>query len=86
MKFKRRDFIPLAAAGMLAGYGVLESKKKRPRRLSGTSAVTVVKVPSYSHELAAPMLEGIRQCGLDVRGQRVLLKPMMFTTRPRIRI
>ena len=82
MKVKRRDFIPLAAAGLLAGYAGWESKTKRPRRLSGHSPVTVVKVSSYANDLVAPMLEGIRQCGLDVRGRRVLLKPNLVEFDP----
>jgi uncharacterized protein (DUF362 family) len=75
MKFKRRDFIPLAGAGLLAGYAGLESRKKAQSRLTGTSPVAVVKAASYSDDLVSRMLQGIRACGLDVRGQRVLLKP-----------
>ncbi|MEQ1949548.1 MAG: DUF362 domain-containing protein, partial [Bryobacteraceae bacterium] len=41
----------------------------------GRSAVAIVKADSYSHDLASRMLEGIRECGLDVKGKTVLLKP-----------
>jgi len=37
--------------------------------------VAVVKADSYSHDLENRMREGIRECGLDVRGKTVLLKP-----------
>jgi uncharacterized protein (DUF362 family) len=75
MKFTRRDFIPLTAAGALAGYAGLQARKAPARRLTGSSVVAVVKAASYSQDLVSRMLEGIRECGLNVRGQRVLLKP-----------
>ena len=40
-----------------------------------TSAVAVVKAASYSKDLADAMLRGILECGLDVAGKTVLLKP-----------
>jgi uncharacterized protein (DUF362 family) len=75
MKIKRRDFVPLAGAGLLAAYAGWESRKKPVQRLNGPSPVAVVKAASYSKDLPSRMLEGIRECGLDVRGRRVLLKP-----------
>jgi uncharacterized protein (DUF362 family) len=75
MKLKRRDFIPIGAAGLFASYAGVESWRKNARRLPGTSAVAIVKAASYSDDLASRMLAGIRACGLDVKGQRVLLKP-----------
>jgi uncharacterized protein (DUF362 family) len=76
MKMKRRDFIPLAGAAVMAGYAGYQAKKTPPpRRLPGPSPVAVVKAASYSDDLVSRMLEGIRQCQLDVRGKSVLLKP-----------
>jgi hypothetical protein len=76
MKMKRRDFIPLAGAAVMAGYAGYQAKKTPPpRRLPGPSPVAVVKARSYSDDLVSRMLEGIRQCRLDVRGKSVLLKP-----------
>ncbi|HXP84479.1 MAG TPA: DUF362 domain-containing protein [Bryobacteraceae bacterium] len=75
MNLKRRDFVPIAAAGLFASYAGVESWRKNARRLPGTSAVAIVKAAAYSDDLASRMLEGIRACGLDVKGQRVLLKP-----------
>ncbi|PYT18806.1 MAG: hypothetical protein DMG59_02790 [Acidobacteria bacterium] len=37
--------------------------------------MAVVKAASYSDDLVKRMLDGIRECGLDVQGKRVLLKP-----------
>lgn len=73
----RRKFIGLAAAGVAGTYAGL--KLQRPPKLpdgpSGSSAVAILRARSYSDDLVSRMLEGIRQCGLDARGKRVLLKP-----------
>jgi len=44
--------------------------------------VAIVKASSYSEDLVKRMLEGIRACGLDVRGLRVLLKPNLVEFDP----
>lgn len=75
MKMKRRDFVPLAAAGLLAGYAGVDARRKNALRIRGNSAVAVVKAASYSDDLVSRMLDGIRACGLAVRGKSVLLKP-----------
>jgi uncharacterized protein (DUF362 family) len=82
MKFTRRDFIPLAGAAALAGYAAWDAKKQTVPRVTGKSAVAVVKASSYSDDLAGRMLEGIRECGLDVRGKKVLLKPNLVEFDP----
>jgi uncharacterized protein (DUF362 family) len=73
----RRKFIPLAGAAVLGTYAGL--KLQRPPKLPdgppGNSAVSVQRARSYSDDLVSRMIEGIRQCGLDPRGKRVLLKP-----------
>lgn len=66
----------------MAGYAALDSRKTPPRRISGSSAVAIVKASSYSDDLANRMLEGVRACGLDVRGQKVLLKPNLVEFDP----
>ena len=52
---------------------------KKPPKLAdgpaGKSAVTIIRARSYSDDLVSRMLEGVKQCGLDVRGKRILLKP-----------
>jgi uncharacterized protein (DUF362 family) len=54
-------------------------KLRRPPKLPdgppGTSPVAIIRAKSYADDLASRMLQGIRECGLDVRGKRVLLKP-----------
>ena len=73
----RRQFIPLAGIAATAGYASI--KLQKPPKISdgppGHSAVAIVRARSYSEDLVSRMLEGVRQCGLDVRGKRVLLKP-----------
>ena len=82
MKITRRDFIPLAGAGLLAGYAGIEGAKRKPTRITATSEVAVIKAASYSDDLESRMIEGIRACGLDVRGKRVLLKPNLVEFDP----
>jgi uncharacterized protein (DUF362 family) len=73
----RRKFALLSGAAVVGTYGGLKLQKppKVPDGPLGKSPVVIVKARSYSDDLAGRMLEGIRQCGLDVRGKRVLLKP-----------
>lgn len=78
----RREFISIAAAAAIAGFagfqgGSEKEAKPAPLPFAGrrSSPVVVVKAESYTHDLAGRMREGIRECGLDVRGKSVLLKP-----------
>lgn len=78
----RRDFLPLAGAGLFAGYaGFKGGKQDRPTQ-TGSSSVVVVKAASYSTDLASRILQGIRACKLDVRGLKVLLKPNLVEFDP----
>jgi uncharacterized protein (DUF362 family) len=60
-----------------AGYASyrLQRKEPLPDGPPGNSAVAIIKARSYSEDLVSHMLEGVKQCGLDARGKRVLLKP-----------
>jgi uncharacterized protein (DUF362 family) len=78
----RRSFFPVAGASLLAGYAGFQGSKTRSRGPKGSSPVAVVKARSYSDDLVKRMLEGIRECGLDVRGQKVLLKPNLVEFDP----
>ena len=73
----RREFIPLAGIAVTASYAALKSQKppRLPDGPAGKSAVAIVRAKSYSEDLVSRMLDGVRECGLDVRGKRVLLKP-----------
>ncbi len=81
MKINRREFLPIAGAGLLAGIAGFEGGRI-PARRGGSAAVAVVKAGSYSDDLVKRMMEGIRACGLDVRGQKVLLKPNLVEFDP----
>jgi len=78
----RREFLPVAGASLLAGYAGFSGGKTRPRHSLGSPAVAVVKASSYSQDLVSRILEGVRACKLDVRGQRVLLKPNLVEFDP----
>jgi uncharacterized protein (DUF362 family) len=78
----RREMLAIAGAGALAGYAGFRGGRQDGQKpetaspLAGQkSAVTIVKAASYSQDLADAMLRGILECGLDVTGMRVLLKP-----------
>ena len=68
-RLTRRQFLPAGAAALAACGG------SHPPPAAGRAAVAIVKASSYSTDLASRMLEGVRACGLDVRGKRILLKP-----------
>jgi uncharacterized protein (DUF362 family) len=71
---RRRDVWP--ASVLAAGAAsVALSGEPEVERPGGESPVAIVRASSYSVELVRPMLDGIRACGLDVRGRNVLLKP-----------
>jgi len=83
----RRKFALLSGAAVVGGYaGVKLQKPPKPEKLSdgpaGQSAVAIIRARSYSDDLAGRMLEGIRQCGLDVRGKSILLKPNLVEFDP----
>ena len=71
---KRRDLIPVAAIGAVGIYAVTRPEKRRGGSVE-PSAVAVVKAATYEADLTGQMARGIAECGLDVRGKRVLLKP-----------
>ena len=82
MKLKRRDFFTMAGTVGLAGYAAWDTHKAAPPKRPGTSAVAVMKAASYTVDLAGKITAGIRACGLEVRGQRVLLKPNLVEFDP----
>ena len=76
----RRRFLPLIGVAATASYAAMKLQKyEKPPKLPdgpvGRSAVAIIRTKSYSEDLVSRMLEGVRQCGLDARGKRVLLKP-----------
>ena len=76
MKITRRELGWGAGAALLAGYAGWDGRRQRtPFEARTKAAVAIVPARSYGEDLVRPILEGVRACGLDVRGQRVLLKP-----------
>ncbi len=76
LKMSRRLFVPMGGAGLAAAYTALRART--PERLvspPGTSVVAIAKVSGYRCDLVRPILDGVRACGLNVRGKNVLLKP-----------
>lgn len=71
----RRALVPFAAAGAAAGYANWKFGEMPRPSLPGRSAVAIVRAESYSADLAGCIRRGIAECGLDVRGKSVLLKP-----------
>lgn len=82
MKITRRDVFTVAGASVVAGYAGWDGRRMRLAETHGKSAVTIVKASSYSEDLVKRMLEGVRACGLDVRGKKVLLKPNLVEFDP----
>jgi uncharacterized protein (DUF362 family) len=75
MNPNRREFLAVAGASVFAGYAGFEGAPTRPHPLKNNSAVSVIRAKAYNDDLVSRILEGVKQCGLEVRGQRVLLKP-----------
>jgi len=72
---RRRDIIPLAGLGALAGYAAVRKEPGPERPGLPKSPVAVLKAPNYQVDLADLIYRGVQTCGLDVRGKNVLLKP-----------
>jgi uncharacterized protein (DUF362 family) len=78
----RREFLAVAGASVAAGYvGYTGGRREKPKSevklplASRMSSAVIVKADSYSRDLAGIMMQGILECGLDVTGKSVLLKP-----------
>ena len=73
----RRKFLVLSGAAAVGAYASVKLQKTPPLANGprGNSAVSIMRAHSYNEDLVTRMLAGITQCGLDVRGKRVLLKP-----------
>ena len=65
----RRD---LLAAAALTHWGCSRTTVQATRP---ASPVSILKASSYSADLLSILTQGAQQCGLEVRGQRVLIKP-----------
>src|ERR1700736_1861863 len=85
-KFDRRSFITVAGAAAVAGWAKVRFPKLgvpwHRAAVAPRSSVAIVKASSYNSELAQRMLEGLKLCGLDVKGKKVLLKPNLVEWDP----
>ncbi len=72
----RRDFIPLAAAGLLSGIAGFQGGRTTP--LPGPDSAKVrLRKAQYEDDLTEFILESFHEQDLDVTGARVLLKPYL---------
>jgi uncharacterized protein (DUF362 family) len=83
MSPNRREFLAVAGASVFAGYAGFAGATPARHLERSSSAVSIIKAKSYSDDLVSRILEGVKQCGLDVRGQRVLLKPNLVEFDPK---
>jgi uncharacterized protein (DUF362 family) len=83
MSPNRREFLAVAGASVFAGYAGFTGATPTRHSAQKTASVSVIKAKSYSDDLVIRILEGAKQCGLDVRGQRVLLKPNLVEFDPK---
>src|SRR5580658_4446352 len=82
MSPNRREFLAVAGASVFAGYAGFTGATPTRHTVQKTSSVSVIKAKSYTDDLVSRILEGVKQCGLDVRGKRVLLKPNLVEFDP----
>jgi len=79
----RREFLAVAGASVFAGYAGFTGATPIRHAAQRSSSVSVIKAKAYSEDLVSRILEGVKQCGLNVRGQRVLLKPNLVEFDPK---
>ena len=89
MNSNRRELLAVAGASLVAGYAGFHGGRQPEQRPAAAlplarakAHVAVLTAPSYTYDLVDRMLEGIRACGLDVRGKSVLLKPNLVEFDP----
>ncbi len=83
MSPNRREFLAVAGASVFAGYAGFAGAPQPHRAPQKPSSVSIIKAKSYSDDLVSRILDGVKQCGLDVRGQRILLKPNLVEFDPK---
>jgi uncharacterized protein (DUF362 family) len=73
----RRDFLRSGVTASVApGFSSwLIDKRQRKQERPGRSPVVVAKASHYEADLASILRRGLRECGVQVKGQRILLKP-----------
>jgi uncharacterized protein (DUF362 family) len=83
----RRDFLKYTALGSLypAVAGCDQSVRWQPQafRKKDRSHVAILAAKSYDQPLKDIIVRGIRMCGLEVKGKRIVLKPNLVEFDPK---
>jgi uncharacterized protein (DUF362 family) len=71
----RREFIPLAAAGLLSGTaGFIGGRRAVPER-EARSTVHLANATAYTEDLVTPIFESLRASEVAIESKKILLKP-----------
>ncbi len=83
----RRDFLKYSAVGSLlpivAGCDQSAKWDRAAFRKKDQSRVAIMSAARYDQPLKDTIIRGIKACGLEVRGKRVLLKPNLVEFDPK---
>ncbi|MEP7355110.1 MAG: DUF362 domain-containing protein [Acidobacteriota bacterium] len=79
---RRRELLPLLGAGLTAGFAGWNGGRKVAVRSFPNPSVAVIKAASYSIDLTAKIVDGLKACKLDPSGKTVLLKPALVDLDP----
>ena len=83
----RRDFLKYSAVGSLlpivAGCDQSAKWERAAFRKKDRSRVAIMSAARYDQPLKDTIIRGIKACGLEVRGKRVLLKPNLVEFDPK---
>jgi uncharacterized protein (DUF362 family) len=76
-KITRRQWALMSSVAAATGYWSYKGSQiqKVPEGPTGKSRVAIVKASCYHESLESKILAGVKSCGLNVRGKRILLKP-----------
>ena len=84
---RRRDFLKFTAAGSLfPALGACEPSRNWQRdayRKKDSSRVAILPARRYDAPLKEIILKGIKLCGLDVKGKRIVVKPNLVEFDPK---
>ena len=83
----RRNFLKYSALGSLypivAGCDQSARWRREAFRKKDSSRVAILPAGRYDQPLKDTIVKGIKACGLDVRGKRILLKPNLVEFDPK---
>ena len=83
----RRDFLKYSALGSLypalGGCEPIVKWQRNAFRRKDSSRVAILAASRYDQPLRETIVKGLKLCGLDVRGKRILLKPNLVEFDPK---